>query len=84
MMKKDESRAKFLVHNITQNGDIEIVFAVRVTRIKSAMHRHTSCKLIVQLGSLNQNYKLLRLARISKDSEGNINVFINPDLTKRE
>ena len=78
----DESRVKSVVHDVLQAGDIEIVSAVRVTGIQLAMQRNTSHKLIVQLGSLNQNYKLFRLARKLKDIEGYINVFINPGLTK--
>ena len=58
----DESRVKFLVHDILHAGDIEIVSAVRVTGIQSVMQRHTSRNLIVQLVSLNQKNKLLRLA----------------------
>ena len=80
----DEIRVMFLVHDDLQAGDIEIVSAVRVTGIQSAMQRHTSRKLIVQLGSLNQKNKLLRLARKLKDSVGHRNVFINPDLAKRD
>ena len=80
----DERRVRSLVHHVLQASDIEIVFAVRVTGIQPAMQRHTSRKLIVQLGSLNQRYKLLRLARKLKDSEGYINVYFKQDLTKRE
>ena len=80
----DEIRVRCLDQGVLQAGDIEIVSAVRVTGIQSAMQRHKSCKLIIQLGSLDQKYKLFRLARKLKDSEGYRNVFINPDLTMRE
>ena len=59
----DECRAKFLVHDVLWAGDIEIVSAVRVTGIQSAMQRHSSREIVVQLGSLTQKHKLLRLAR---------------------
>ena len=60
------------------------VSTVRVAGIQSAMQRHKSRQLIVQLGSLNQDYKLLRLARKLKNGEGNRNVFIKPDPIKCE
>ena len=69
----DESKVMFLVHDVVQAGVIEIVSAVRVADIQSAIQRHASRKLIVQLGSLNQKYKLLRLARKLKDIEGHRN-----------
>ena len=81
----DESSVKSLVHDVLQAGDMEIVSAVRVTGIQPAMQIHANRKLIVQLGSLNQKYKLLRLARKLKDNDGFLTfLFINPDLTKRE
>ena len=52
----DESRVKSLVQDVLLAGDIQNVYAVRVTGIQSAMQRHASRKLIVQLGSLNQMY----------------------------
>ena len=55
----DESRAKSILHDILQAGDIEIASAVRATGIQPAMQRLISSKLIVQLDSLKQKYKLL-------------------------
>ena len=65
----DESRGRSLVHDALQASDIEIVSAVRVTGIQPAIQRQRSRRLIVQLRSLHQKDKLLRLTRKLMDSE---------------
>ena len=50
----DESRVMFLVHDVLQAGDIEIVSAVRVAGIQPTMQRHTSHKLIEPKEYVNQ------------------------------
>ena len=52
----DQSRVRFLFHNVLPDSDMEIVSEVGVAGIQSVMQRYTSGKLSGQLGLLNQKY----------------------------
>ena len=56
------------------------MYQVCILRIQ----RHTTHRLDSAVGFNEPKYKLLRLARKLKDSEGYVYAFINPDLTKSE
>ena len=84
MLVMSMMKVRCLVHNVLEVGDIEIVSAVRIIDIQLTVQRQTSIKLIVQFGSLNPKYELLRLVRKLWKSEGYRNVFIHPDQTKHK